>query len=68
MPAAVRTYITGDVSQPHLVAIIDFNNDCRPDIAVTHSSTKNIFWLYGHGNGTFENKISYPFGGGHHPH
>jgi len=61
-------YSTGDRSRPYTVAIGDFNNDNISDIAVANSGTSNIFLLYGYGNGTFGNEISYSLGYGYLPY
>jgi streptogramin lyase len=50
----MTTYDTGDGSQPHSVAIGDFNNDGRLDIAVANYGTDNIGIFLGHGNGIFD--------------
>ena len=44
------------------------NNDHIWDIAVANSGTSNLFLIYGYGNGTFGNEVSYYFGYGYHPY
>ena len=56
------TFSTGDGSRPYSVAVIDFNNDNRSDIAVANSGTVNIVILFGDGNGTFANSTSFSIG------
>ena len=38
------------------------------DIAIVNSGTSNILLLYGYGNGTFGNEITYWLGYGYHPY
>jgi hypothetical protein len=66
--AIVVTYSTGARSRPYTIAIADFNNDNISDIAVANSGTNNIFLLYGYGNGTFGNEMSYSLGYGYLPY
>ncbi len=44
------------------VSVADMDGDGRLDIAVT-DVTGSVWVLYGHGDGTFDNAVSYPFGG-----
>ena len=62
------TYSTGYRSRPYTLVISDLNNDHIWDIAVANSGTSNIFLIYGYGNGTFGNEISYSLGYGYHPY
>lgn len=52
-------FSTGNQSHPNSVAISDFNNDNRLDIAVTNSAIKNIGILLGYGNGDFAEQLTY---------
>jgi hypothetical protein len=62
------TYSTGALSRPYTVAVGHFNNDNVSDIVIANSGTNNIFLLYGYGNGTFGNAISYPLGYDYRPY
>ena len=62
------TYSTGIGSRPSTVAIADINNDNMMDIGVTNSGTNNVILLYGYGNGTFGNEVSYPLGYDYRPY
>ena len=62
------TYSTGTRSRPYSISINDLNNDHFMDIAIVNSGTSNILLLYGYGNGTFGNEISYSLGYGSHPY
>ncbi len=46
-------YSTGYGSRPQFIAVGDFNNDNRLDIAVVNSIVDNVGILLGYGNGTF---------------
>ncbi|CAF0997315.1 unnamed protein product [Adineta steineri] len=59
---SITTYSTGTRSQPYTIAIGDLNNDNQLDLAITNSGTSNILLLFGCGNGSFTNAISYPLG------
>jgi hypothetical protein len=61
-------YSTGDRSGPYTVVISDLNNDNRSDLAIANSGTNNVFLLYGFGDGTFGNKISYQLGYDYRPY
>jgi predicted nucleotidyltransferase len=60
-------YSTGDGSLPWQVAINDFNNDNRMDIAVVDYGTNSIGILLGYGNGNFGKQISFYTGDGSRP-
>ncbi|CAF1210047.1 unnamed protein product [Adineta ricciae] len=55
-------YSTGTGSQPSTVTIGDLNGDYNLDVVVANSGTSHIFMLYGYGNGTFGDEVSYPLG------
>lgn len=65
---SLMTYSTGTNSHPCAVAVYDFNNDNRLDIAVVNSNTNNIGILIGNGDGTFSNVITYSVGDGALPY
>ena len=55
-----RTITVTDIdSILQYVAVGDFNHDDRCDIAVTDSKTPAILIFLGHGDGTFEDQMSY---------
>ena len=56
------TYSTGNRAVPRSVAISDFNNDRKYDIAIANAGINNILIFYGNGNGTFTNETSYSLG------
>jgi hypothetical protein len=56
----LKTYSTGDASQPISVAVGDFNRDHLLDIAVANFGTNNICIFFGHVNGSFINQTWYP--------
>lgn len=47
-----ETYVTGNNSNPQGIAVGDFNNDSRLDIAVANHGADNVGIFLGHGNGT----------------
>ncbi len=62
------TYSTGYSSYPCWVAVGDFNNDSRLDIAVANSGTNNVGVFLSNGTGTFSNQITYSTGLGSQPY
>jgi predicted nucleotidyltransferase len=61
------TYSTGPDSQPYSVAVLDFDNDTRLDIAVANYRSNNMVVLFGDGNGTFTNESTFNTGFDSHP-
>ena len=61
------TYFTGVRSQPHAVAILDFDNDTRLDIAVANYGSSSVGVFLGYGNGSFANQLIFNTGFGSHP-
>jgi hypothetical protein len=60
--ASVTEYTTGDRSQPHSIALGDFNNDGHLDIVVANYGTNNVGVLLGRSNTVFDPMITYPTG------
>jgi hypothetical protein len=56
------SYSTGNDSNPCWVAVGDFNNDNRLDIAVANSGNDNIGIFLSNGTGTFSSQITYSTG------
>jgi predicted nucleotidyltransferase len=56
------TYSTGTDSQPDSVAVCDFNNDHRLDIAVANDGSNNVGLFLGYGNGSFMSQIIFSSG------
>ncbi|CAF1190267.1 unnamed protein product [Rotaria sp. Silwood1] len=56
------TFSIGSSSRPYSVAINDFNNDSRLDIAVANFRSDEIVILLGDGDGTFTNQMRYSTG------
>jgi hypothetical protein len=61
------TYSTGLGSQPYSVAVLDFDNDTRLDIAVANYGTNNVGVLLGYGNGSFASQLIFNTGFDSHP-
>jgi hypothetical protein len=55
----LRTYSTGNRSNPSSIAIGDFDNDNCIDIAVANIGTTNVAIFFGYGNGTFTSPVMY---------
>ena len=64
----MTTFSTAYESKPYSVAVGDFNNDNRLDIAVVNYGTNNLGIFIGYGNGTFSSQIIYSTGFGSKPH
>ncbi|CAF4955886.1 unnamed protein product, partial [Rotaria sp. Silwood1] len=56
------TFSIGSSSRPYSVAIHDFNNDSRLDIAVANFWSGDVVILLGYGDGTFTNQMRYSTG------
>ncbi|CAF4135376.1 unnamed protein product [Adineta steineri] len=63
-----QTYPTGNHSNPRSVALGDFNNDSRLDIAVANYDGSNMGVFLGYGNGTFADQITYSVPAGTGPY
>jgi hypothetical protein len=61
------TYSTGPDSQPYSVAILDFDNDTRLDIAVANYGSNSMVIFFGYGNGAFRNESIFNTGFDSHP-
>jgi hypothetical protein len=61
------TFSTGAASAPCTVAVGDFNNDTRLDIAVANIGIHNVAIFLGNGNGTFAGQMILSTGTGSHP-
>ena len=61
------TYSTGLGSQPYSVAVLDFDNDTRLDIAVANYGTNSVGVLLGYGNGSFASQLIFNTGFDSHP-
>ena len=57
-----NNYTTGDGSKPISIAVGDFNNDNRSDIAVANKLGKTLGVFLGNGDGTFSNQANYSTG------
>ena len=66
--SVMSSYSTGSRSAPVSIVVGDFNNDGRLDLAVANSHTENIGVLFGYGDGTFSNQITYSTGSGSQPY
>jgi hypothetical protein len=61
------TYSTYGDSRPHSVAVLDFNNDTRLDIAVANYGSNSVGVFFGYGNGSFESQLIFNTGFDSHP-
>jgi hypothetical protein len=57
-----ESYITGSGSHPYFIAVHDFNNDNKLDLAVANMLGNNIGVLQGFGNGSFKAEVTYSTG------
>jgi hypothetical protein len=53
----------GTVNGPESIAVGDFNEDGRLDVAVANSKAGNVSVLLGNGDGTFRPPVDYPLDG-----
>jgi hypothetical protein len=60
-------FSTGVGSEPYMVAVSDFNNDTRLDIAVANLNIGNVAIFLGNGNGTFGRQMTLSTGYGSDP-
>ena len=58
--ASPKSYAVG--TNPHGIAIADFNGDGKPDIAVINSGSNNVSILLGNGDGTFRPATNFDVG------
>jgi hypothetical protein len=65
--AAQQTYSTGGASLPVGLAVVDVNNDNKPDIIVANQYGYNVGVLLNGGNGTFLSQTAYSTGSSSHP-
>jgi hypothetical protein len=63
----LKTYSTGDASQPVSIAVGDFNRDYQLDIVVANFGTNNVCVFFGSGDGRFTNQTWYPLEFNAHP-
>jgi hypothetical protein len=59
---AQTTYTTGSNSLPSSLAVVDVNNDSKPDIIVTNYNDDKVGVLINEGNGTFATQTTYTTG------
>ena len=60
---SATTFSTSAFSGPRSVAVVDVNNDNKPDIVTANPGTNNVGVLFGVGNGTFLAVTTYSSGG-----
>jgi hypothetical protein len=60
--ANLTTYSTKIASNPVSITIADFSNDGFLDIIVANSGSNSVGILFGYGNGSFADQISYQVG------
>jgi hypothetical protein len=65
--APQKTYSTGVDALPVGLAVVDVNNDNKPDIIVANQRGYNVGVLLNSGNGTFLSQKPYPTGPESHP-
>ncbi len=65
--AVQQTYSTGDASLPVGLAVVDVNNDNKPDIIVANQHGSNVGVLLNDGKGTFLSQTTYSTGFNSHP-
>ena len=56
---AIVSYSTETDSNPRSIAVTDFNNDHRLDLAIANAGANNVLIVFGFGNGPFGNARSY---------
>jgi hypothetical protein len=61
------TFSTVPESQPYSVAVLDFNNDTRLDIAVANYGSNSVGVFFGYGNGSFSSQLILNTGFDSHP-
>ncbi|CAF3792437.1 unnamed protein product [Rotaria sp. Silwood1] len=64
----MTTYSTGSTSSIYDIAIADFNNDGRHDLALTNIANDEIIIFYGYGNDSFQLARTYSTGFGSGPY
>ena len=60
--SVMESYSTGIGSIPRSIAVIDFDNDHRLDLAIANAGANEILILFGVENGSFGNERSYSMG------
>ena len=58
----IESYSTGIGSIPYSIAVNDFNNDHRLDLAIANAGANTVLILFGYGNGSFGNETTYSMG------
>ena len=66
--ALTKKYSTGNSSSPKSVAIGDFDNDTKVDIAVGTDKTSSVIVYFGHGNGSFSYQVVFYTSKDSHPY